>query len=689
MATPTPSSASKRAAGGVSTPSHLAQHSPPRSVPSPANARHPAGKTPVNHPTTGSSQGSKTLGSTPMVQNLSQSGNTSSPSANMLSFGTPSGLNLDGITPSALNIPTPALGGAAMMPSMSELGLTAGGTKRNEDEERRVRMRRVLKAIGKPKGRVSEEGIARVFRRVGFANDIDHDPEQKPWKVGNRMIATAGNTIIIEVDLKNHVPGRVSAMYNVQSKALEEQGEKASKVLLGDLRAPGDVGLQAKLDRFADNLERLAKLDRLSSGRINCFEAISGVYVSLLRLFEQEKKAAMAMLRTKGMEDEEKAAEEVACRRSGKPTVHEHGQLGVAIEYWHGSNMATSDNAATRNDLHAPDDESANSEAEDQIFSLSIQSEAASANLYPSLRVSDTWLPGPLELPEGEESVNVPWQDPPPTFVASDSSEMQVDGQQKLPDLRFIAKLEPALVMPYQTATNILAAVGVSQAPIMSMPSQYAALLLGLRSEAGGTQQPLTSSTIAEREVISQQQDDETTVRHSYTMNSVKPDWGFRLQELPFSHPRQLIELLPTLRQWAVMSQLLKGSFKTAAALFTQQAPSNHVNGTDDPGASLDDLLDAPAESADIPITIALTTSPNPTLDLTFPPSGTDSTDNVSVSVQILPNAHVAVPTQKGLFPDDHDDTPAKVQKLARALEICGDLGVWIEWVRTSIAPRA
>ena len=635
-----------------------------------------------------------------MVQNLSQTGNISSPSANMLSFSTPSGLGIEGITPAGLNIPTPALAGTAMVPTMSDLGLTASGRKRNEDEERRVKMRKVLRSIGKPKGRVSEEGIARVSRRVGFANDIDAEkltPEERERKVGNRPISTAGNTIVIEVDIKNHVPHNVQVMYSVQSKALDEQGAKASRVLLDDLKAPDGISLKAKLDRFALNLERLAKLDRLSSHGLNCFEALIGVYSSLRRLHEQELVATRGLLDPTGPNSDDKADVEVTCKKSGKPTVHARGRLGLELVYWRESehfgreNNSKPDSSAM--DVDEPGSYEDNVTDEGHIFSLRIEAEASPAGIYPSLRASDLWLPDPLKLPAAESGEGVPWQDPPPTIIVANGGgdAMAVDSQQKLPDLRFIAKLNPPLVMPYQTAMNVLSTVGVPTPPVLTIPPQYAALLLDPSSATQRQPQTVSYSTTALQAVLSQRNGQETTVSHRYILNNVKLDWGFKIEELPFSHPRQLVELLPTLRQWARVGGLLKAALRSHAPSQVEQSALNgatHIDRMTNGHSRLDDLLHqadtAPADP-NIPVNIALATAPTPTLGVIFPTLGGDRIANISV--QVLPNADIAVTNHEGLKATENGDKAQEAQTLAKALDVCGDLGVWVEWIRTRSNP--
>ena len=63
------------------------------------------------------------------------------------------------------------------------------------------------------------------------------------------------------------------------------------------------------------------------------------------------------------------------------------------------------------------------------------------------------------------------------------------------------------------------------------------------------------------RRVVSFRSGRETTVHHRYAINSAKADYGFQIDNLPFSHPRQLAELLPTLRQWASVGSLLRDIF--------------------------------------------------------------------------------------------------------------------------------
>ncbi|KAK0314701.1 hypothetical protein LTR01_001525 [Friedmanniomyces endolithicus] len=682
MATPTssaplnPSSASKRAAGHVSTPSHLGFSPAPRSVPSPATTRKEnAGKTPINHPTT-SSHGSKTLGGTPMIHSLSQQGitNGSSPGAHMLSFGTPLGLGVEGITPGTFNMPTPGMAGVPMSFTMSELGVASGvvAPKRNEDEERRVKMRRVLKRIGKPKGRVSEEAMARISRMVGFDLAIDHETPEERVKnaslVGNRSFDIAGKKILLEVTLKDQRPEDVTAAFATENAGLHEQAQAVGKVLLDDLRDAGEIPLSASLDRFAANLELLASIDCLSTDHFDSFEALSGIYTSLHRLHDQEMAASNEL--------------EVLRRRSGKPVVHANGQIGFKIAYWE------------KDEFH---DDSKGGEIMKGFFTLDLGIERSSAGVYPSVRVSDDWLPNPLELSMTELSATIPWQEPLPTLImaSTDGDAMVVDNEPKLPDLRFMAKLDPPIVLPWQVATNILQSFGLPAPQLIAYPPTWHVLAL---APSGKTSfNPMTDrAVVAEKSVLVMKGNEETETTHRYVLDVAKPDGGYKLERLPFAHPRQLIELLPTLRQWAyfgsLVSSLFAGDSSTIGKLGTTSRIGMTGKGIVKRNApiplSLDDLLTPPATPPSVDrlsVSVSLATSPVPTLSFIFSTSMDRPVCNVTV--QVLQNGIMSVIDGEGLTDDAGTEgvDGANSKRFGEALEACGDVGVWLERVRMQI----
>ncbi|RMY15214.1 hypothetical protein D0868_01021 [Hortaea werneckii] len=645
----------------------------PRSVPSPAATRkEQAGKTPVNHPTTGST-GSKTLGSTPMVQNLSQSGNATgiSPNTNLMGFGTPVGLGVEGLTPSQLNMATPAMGGVPMNMTMSDLGITAsGGPKRNEDEERRAKMRKVLKRIGTRKGKVSEDGIARIGRRVGFDNDIDQEtlsPDELARRAGNRTISTAGQKLVIDIHMKDHVPQKVQIAFDTENQHLEAQADTAAKVLFNDLCPPAGVPLTGSLDKYATNLGRLAKIDKLCHNQVNCFEALSGVYVSLSRLFEQETKLADEL--------------QVMRAKSGRPTMNASGRLGLNLEYWQSASAKSTDDS--KMDVDSKDE---NDEGEgDVIYKLRIAIEPSHAGLYPSIRLSDKWVPDPLELPstDSETPGQIPWLDPEPTLIAanSDANAMAIDGNQKTPDLRFVAKVEPPIILPYQIACNVLSTVGVPQ-PQVFIPQAWHSMLLDPSSSLPFDASRDNKTLHTEKRVLnvaSHGPEDEIT--HHYTLDIIKSDIGFKLEELPFSQPRQLVEILPVLRQWACFGSLIQDAMGKGQQTPKPEATEALGGQQQQQRLTLADMLTPPTTPAEpapdtLPVSLTAATPGVPTLSLNFPSAS--STAVVNVTAQVLPNAELVVTGQQGLPEELESKTIAKALGLAG-----GDLSVWVKWLRS------
>lgn len=47
-------------------------------------------------------------------------------------------------------------------------------------------------------------------------------------------------------------------------------------------------------------------------------------------------------------------------------------------------------------------------------------------------------------------------------------------------------------------------------------------------------------------------------VKHVYSVDVSKAEWGYRLMEFPFAHPRGVVGVLPVLRQWGVFGGLVK-----------------------------------------------------------------------------------------------------------------------------------
>ena len=614
-----------------------------------------------------------------MIQSLSQQGfGTASPSGAMGPNGTPSGMTGLGLgvdllgtpgamatTPSGMNM------SMGMVPSMSELGLTltaSGGQKRNEDEERRAKMRRILKRIGRPRGRVSEEGICRVGRRVGFANDIDAEvltAEERERKVGNRTVSIAGEAVVVDVDLKNHVPREVQVMLSGEGGGLVGLAEKAGEVLLGSLRDTDN------LIGFAKGLDWIAKIDRLGGGKVNGFEALGGIFGCLRRLCDEEVR----LIQEGGLGSHDQAEIVAMCKKSGRPSAHARGSLGISLDYWQ-DDRAASSNKVSEGDMDVDSTAVSANATPSGLHTLHIDLDRCPPEMYPPIRITSAWLPEKLTL---EPTAPIPWQEPDATFVSSaDADESMADnsipnGQQKLlPSLRFLAKLDPPVVLPWQTATTLLTSLGAVPPQPFSTPPLLHHVLLPTPT-LGNADIECQKTVLTYRDP-----DNETEAKHVYRLHVAKPDFGFKLEELPFAHPRQLVENLPTFRQWGCFGALVQDVFSGSP---TTSSPPIASAARAQPRSDSIGQHAAEEETA-MSIDVSIATSPSPVLSLTFP--NLDHKKQIALELFVGLNGDISVGGFVGDLPGNADKVldKAKARKWAKGLEVCGAVAVWIEWIR-------
>jgi hypothetical protein len=623
-----------------------------------------------------------------MVQSLSQQGfGTASPSGMIGINGTPSGLTGLGLgvdllgtpggmanTPSGLNM---GMGmGMNMASTMSELGLSltvSGGHKRNEDEERRGKMRRILKKIGRPRGRISEEGICRVGRRVGFENDIDGEDlkeMERLGKVGNRAVTIAGKTVFVEVDMKNHVPREVTTGLQMEGDSLSEMAAKAGEVLFDSLKDTDNLA------GFAKGVDWIANIDRLGAGKINGFEALGGIYGSLRRLFDEEVRHA----EESGTTGRGNAEMLVMCKRSGKPVQHERGALGISLDYWQESRAALSRNTSdTAMDIDSSGP-LATSSTPPGLHSLHIDLERCPPEMYTPIRIAFDWLPEKFTI---DPTIPLPWQEPDATFLSStgpdDSmagNDLSNDEQKLLPSLRFLAKLDPPVVLPWQTATALLTTFGA----IMPQPFPTPPLLQQLLIPA-----PVLGSIgneMHKKVLVHRSPGAETEAQHVYRLHIAKAEYGYRLDDLPFAHPRQLVENLPLLRQWGCFGALVQDVFADSATSSPPgvQSDSNGSRFAFQSNIRPREAAQSVVDSLSIDVTLASTPSPN--LSLAFP--ALSGTKGIAVKLSVGLNGEISVhgTITEGTGKTAYDIDGKMARKWARGLEVCGTVGIWIEWIR-------
>lgn len=473
--------------------------------------------------------------------------NFSSPSALLALSGyagiSPSPAVHDGLVGSSIN--------ENEMQNLNMQGLKLGIT-RDSDAEMRHRIEEVVQSLrARVAGRgVSRESVERLSRLEGF---------ESIWQDNN--INIAGNFVDLEIEFHAHrdVVKNVSLRYATPDYQEGEVREEATAVLRRNLiQTPrdGDTGNWRSLQAFYDNLKWLAKLDKLSQ-EVNCFEALEGLEESFKKIWVEEGKSG------KHGGD----YEHLCTGAIGRPSMHKGSKIGLGLEYW----VAQAKALDTKKRKSSPDamaidqpqDQGAD-ELDDQSKTWQVMVECEEG--YPSLRVSKEWVASEV-FTAGEKSESSPqagavesvnWLDPPQTTrlshdnhsdpMALDSSMLESSPQSR----PFVAKLEPPLDVPILAAAEIYRQLG------MQLPQEYRIVTyedLLLPNAPPSTLPTRVSPRVDGRKRrMSVHTFDSTGApskkHHNYAFVVFESVAGRTIRDLPFSHPRQLAEILPV-REYA------------------------------------------------------------------------------------------------------------------------------------------
>lgn len=684
MATPTPG---RPGAGAVATPpvstpfssSHHPAFSPhgPRSVvPSPQQVKKSPATSQTMYGYTGSTPGASGLGGGHFGAGAAMG--YDSPSAAMALGGMGMELGIDG-----LGGDIHGLGAVG--------GIGGGAERRDEDIERRRKLEQVKDILKVSKGRLSESGIERLAQRAGL---------ECLWEsnAGTRTLIIAGSALALDIDFRENVVKKVSLSFPESPEIVTRWTEKAGAVLGEDLKfGEGENGLTKGLDMFAGNLERLAALDRLSVvPGLNCHEAVAGMYECL----EKISKWEVERLKAEGVKDAER---EALCSWSGKPGMHERDRLGLSLDYWQEKRRL-----AAKKDV--------------KTWSILVDCAPISGMLHAPLRVSENWISADIKKkdPSAEEILLAPegglvldWLEPENILLPSAEPPKadplegfdQPSGQ-KYPEVMFVAKFHPPLTVPYTLAAQIY---NSTSTPLdLYQTTTFDGLLF---PPSADEKSALESRTITRTTTVAtySKNGEKKDVQHKNKLWVEKVDYGRTLTELPFSHPKQLVEMLPHLRQYAFLNTVLLNTLKS-----TNSSSLTKVNENPKPTAKtvhskyddFDSFMSqsppSPPTSSEISLDIQLftpTQSP-PRLRVVFPFSrafGTgrkEGTANVTFEIGL--NGNVVVVEQNlipvvitldedevmGNVEDETEKARLKIKDLGKMLEICEDLGVWVEFVR-------
>jgi len=424
-------------------------------------------------------------------------------------------------------------------------------------------------------------------------------------------------------------------------------------------------------------LERLTMLDKLTVPGLNCHEAVAGIYQSLEKLYKWEIERLKEQEDMRGR-DGATISRTVMCLKSGKPLMHSRNRLGFSIDYWQEKRLLSK--KSTKNE-----------DEDDKKWSLLVEVAPLPELTYRPIRVSEKWIsdaikkPNPpvedLELLFSSEDA-LDWLEPENTLLSStkpvEGDAMEgIDAESKYPAVMFVAKFDPPLIVPYGIAIQIYASCGV---PLEFQTTTFDGILFPHRPEdkheAGEARTIMQETAVP---VFSKGGKASTKI-HKNTLFIEKIDYGRILSELPFSHPRQLVEMLPTLRQYAFLSTLLLKTFgPNTLPESTSEAPSLSLSKKDEFLAFMSE--DPPfLRNKNLKIDVSFSISPSPRLQVVFP--FMRQTANVTFDIRL--NGVVEVASENIIQRTDGKQKGRMLSSadLGKMLEITEDLGIWVEFVR-------
>lgn len=548
------------------------------------------------------------------------------------------------------------------------------------------------------KGLVSEAGLERLVKRLGMECMWEDDMgggDAKP-----RTLIVAGSAIELLIGMQNDAVQSVSLAFPESANIVAKHAESAGNILLDDLKlAPGQSPLTKHLDRFAANFETLATLDRLSViPGLNLFEAIGGIYESLERLYRWELQKVREDPAYSGKTDEY-IANMVMCTRSGRPVMHTRGRVGLSIDYWHEKRLSP----FSQKDA----DETAHEEKIERTWSMLISCAPLKDIAIPPVRVSDKWIStevgnvnGPNVLQPGPV---IDWLQPDNTILQpsdaskneSNASSLGVDGLllgPKFPEVMFKAILDPPLHLPLNVWEEIRQRGGALPSPVFMPHDTLDSLLFPVPPEnQHDPNEPRNIRVTRSVEVLTAP--DKLVYRlHTNRLWIHRAVPGKTLTEIQFSHPQQIITILPFLRQYAFLSTLLEKEFAPKETVPVASASEEHSVKTTATTTNEDDYealmggQDQPSSSkatmSGFHVDINFTTFPAPRLSVTFP----FQQRTASVTFEIQANGQVHVESQNVLDESNStapDGRKRRAEQLGQMLEAKEDIGQIIEYLCT------
>lgn len=526
-----------------------------------------------------------------------------------------------------------------------------------------------------------------------------------------RTLAIAGSAIALDIVLDNNIVQSTSLTYHGNASSVSRHMNAASRILLQDLQLlPNQSPLTKSLASFASNFERLAVLDKLSiSPELDCHEALAGVYGSLERLHEWDlsKLRQDPAMATK---PDDYLSAVAMCARHGVPVMHARGKVGLALQYWKELRFVPPPSDAL----------AAFAQKHEKVWSMFVGCAPIENVGLPPVRVSDNWISKNVvkdDASVGPGSIALDWQEPENVSLpqSDDNKDAGMDLLQpdlsttRVPRVMFTVAFDPPVVLPQNDWSRLYMYANVNPPNIdmghRGSPPTYDSLLFPIPS--GVRVDPSEPRIISRRRQVRVYTQDGKPVinRHLNTLFIYKPIYSQVVSDMAFSHPRQLVDMLPLLRQYAFLSTLLENSFgsETLGCPSTAQTkepsqdarppnPELQTTTTKDQLARFMGTEESGKQAETSPeqktsMDVILWVHPLPHLQIVFPMG--DTTANITL--KILEGGIVEVVDDNICAQDADGSKKGKTraigkENLGRALEHMEDLCKWVEWIRTRLS---
>jgi hypothetical protein len=594
-----------------------------------------------------------------------------------------------------LNLNSPA---AALINSIAQNGLTPlgggqdglgistqgqigtgrdGQIARTPAEERLHQLEGAIERLkGKVIGRgVTREGIERVARLHGF---------EALWDEDNLVIA--GKMVEIEITfaaIPRDAVRDLSFKLNYDDEQHTQYDGTAMLKNQAGVKTNDSEQQVTDLTNFANNVQYLAQLDSIDS-KPNTFQLVDNLYHTFQDIWKEEKKRMQWRNSLQHMRQ----------GSLGVPNMNRAPELGLTFGYWRPDRILRDVDGRTSEGT-PPDLGDAN-----DFWTAKVSCETG----LPFLNASQNWVsskiltegqPGQNVLDAGDSIPKPDWRDYSIGGGVKDSgtdAEKSSSGLTQPLQAHFVCELRPEVYLPYNAVVRFNTEVHMVDIDARKATSYSIALQKARNTKLGRPEDSAVESRWSRKLPVVDQAGKLSFSEQSYALYSSSQEnglWCYPVTRVRFNHPRQLAEVLPTLRQYAAIWSMLK-------ALVLQPSPSSNTadsakaknakgvtRRSNRPLQNGSSHGEVGANILNVDVTLdVLSDAPKARLDVIAPlrtHSGAKMQESIlHWSISVSPGGSIQVTAVDGIH--DKDQSGLKV-KLSKMLSATQDPGIVLHWL--------